>query len=311
MTARERVLAAHQIDDNAERHAAIVAAGRGTGDALLEALARRSDAWLAAKTAAESNPFAVFAPPDVHLQEDVSTIGSAFAVSSGTGFQARFRNGIELLDSLESSFELARVLRDESNLELVRALSLAHAVTADTLDALVATDRFASLRELSFNGPLAGAIATIARAPWTKQITALTVAGDFLRPDGARAIASSFPRLQRLHAEGIDSMCLDPILAAPFVSNLETVWLGGNRITGVESKLDDSCAERIARASWKALRTMSLSGPNIGAPGVRALLESKTLPEGMKLSFLDVELSDDLRNALEARFDVLLSSRNT
>lgn len=303
------MIAAHQLDGHVERHTAVAAAGREAGDVLLEALARRSEHWLAVARAAESDPFAIFGPPDPHLKPDLATIATAFAIASAAGFQLRCGNGLEMLDSLESSLELARVLREEPNLDVLSKLSLTQGITQDALDVLLASDRLASLRELSLDGPIAGATAQIAKARWTQQITGLTVAGRFLRPDGARAIASSFPRLRRLVAQGIEAECLAIALTAPFIANLETAQFGGNAFTGVVSPLDDDDAVKIASAPWNALHFLQLSGPHIGERGARALLDSKTLAPGIKLSLLDVELSDELRAALKARFDVLLKSR--
>lgn len=309
MTPRGAVIGAHQLADDVERHTAVAAAGRGTGDALLEALARRSQHWLTVAEATAIDPFAVFGFPDPDLPADLAAMAAAFTVASAAGFGLRFRNGLELLDSLESSFELARVLSDEPNLDLLHALSLAHGVTQDALDLLVRCDRLASVRELSLGGPLAGAVARIAEAPWTQQIRALKVAGHFLRPDGARAIAASFPRLRRLTAQGIDAECLAIVLGAPFIANLESAAFHGDKMNGIESRLDDESVAKIASAPWTRLRRLYLAGPNVGERGARALLASETLADRISVSLLDVELSDEIRSALAARFDVLLPSR--
>lgn len=304
------MIAAHQLAEDEERHRAVVAAGRGSGDVLLEALARRSDHWLAWNRATATDPFAVFGLPNPGLAEDLAAIAAELAIASAAGFELRFVNGLELLGSLESSLELARVLTDQPNIDLLHALSLPHPISEDALQLLVRSDRFASLRVLSLEGPLAGAIDRIAEAPWTQPIRALTVAGDFLRRDGARAIAASFPRLRRLVAKGVDAECLAILLDAPFVANLEFASFGGDRMTGVEGRLDDESVATIARAPWQSLRSLHLSGPNVGEPGARALLASETLADGISVSFLDVKLSDEIRAALEARFDVLLPSKN-
>jgi hypothetical protein len=309
MDARARIIAASRIDQHAERHAAIFEAGRGSGDELLEAIARRSGQWLAVERASAADPFAVFGIADPGRDTDVAVIARAFAVASAAGFELRFTNGVEVVDSLESSFELARVLRDEPNLDLVDALSLGHSVTQEALDLLVACDRFASLRALGMDGPLAGAAAHIAKASWAQQITALTVAGDFLRPDGARAIASSFPRLRRLSATGADAECVAILLDASFVSNLDFARFGSDKIAGVDTTLDDESAARIANARWRKLRTLLLASPHIGEAGARALVASKTLPDGLRLSLHESELSEETRRDLAARFDVLLKSR--